>query len=92
MPCRSWASLEIEIEPGEFKLTTEETETETTETMNESSTRKRFSLGSLVTITLVAAVATAFALYLLTDIFEKKQEAKLPFSRVVELTDRKSTR
>ena len=55
--------------------------------MSENPTQKSISLGSVVGITLLAAAGTAFALYLLTDIFEKKQEAKLPFARVVELTD-----
>lgn len=55
--------------------------------MSESSTHKKLSVVSILGITAFAALVTAGALYLLTDIFEKKQEAKLPFSRVVELTD-----
>ena len=55
--------------------------------MNETATRKNMSIKTIAAIILLSALATAFALYLLTDIFAKKQEAKLPFSRVVELTD-----
>lgn len=55
--------------------------------MNEARPNKSLSIGSIVTITILAALATAFALYLLTDIFDKKQEAKLPFARVVEIDD-----
>ncbi len=49
--------------------------------------RVTMSLAGSVTITLIAALVTGFTLFLLTDIFDKKQEAKLPFARVVELTD-----
>lgn len=41
----------------------------------------------LVLVGLLAAVGTFFAVFMLTDIFEKKQEARNPFFRVVEITD-----
>jgi len=40
-----------------------------------------------VAMALVAAAAAALSAYLLIDIMEKKEEAKNPFFRVVELTD-----
>lgn len=55
--------------------------------MTESPNQKTLSLRSIFVVTVLAALATGFALYILTDVFEKKQEAKLPFFRVVNLTD-----
>lgn len=55
--------------------------------MTENQTTKSFSLAGIIGITLLAAAGTAFSLFLLMNIFEKKQEAKLPFARVVELDD-----
>src|SRR5512145_2853729 len=43
-----------------------------------------FTLSTVVALTAVAAVALAA---LLTNIFQRKQEARNPFYRVVELTD-----
>ncbi len=48
---------------------------------------RSFSTGTIVGITLAAAFVAFLGLALLTNIFERKQEAKIPFSRVVELTD-----
>ena len=55
--------------------------------MTDSQTKKSLSTPTIVIVTLLAAGGTVFALFMLTDIFDKKQEAKLPFARVVELTD-----
>jgi nitrite reductase (cytochrome c-552) len=43
--------------------------------------------GVVITVALVAAVAAAAATALLVNIMERKQEARNPFFRVVELTD-----
>src|SRR5262244_1636674 len=48
---------------------------------------KRLSPTALVATTAVAALAALAAIALLMNIFERKQEAKNPFYRVVELTD-----
>src|SRR5262245_31895648 len=48
---------------------------------------KRLSRTALVAVTAVAALAALAAIALLMNIFERKQEAKNPFYRVVELTD-----
>lgn len=42
---------------------------------------------TVVLVGVLAAIASAGAAYLLTDIFEKKQEARQPFFHVVELDD-----
>ena len=47
----------------------------------------RFRRGPVITIGLLAAVAAAAIIALLVNIIERKQEAKNPFFRVVELTD-----
>lgn len=49
--------------------------------------KKIKSTAVFVAAIIVAACAGAGAVALLVDIFEKKQEAKNPFYRVVELTD-----
>jgi nitrite reductase (cytochrome c-552) len=41
----------------------------------------------LVALACVSALACFFAAYMLTDIFAHKQEARIPFVRVVEITD-----
>lgn len=55
--------------------------------MTETQAKRSFSLVGVIGITIASALATGLILYVLTDVFEKKQEAKLPFARVVELTD-----
>jgi nitrite reductase (cytochrome c-552) len=47
----------------------------------------RLRRGPVITIGLLAAVAAAAIIALLVNIIERKQEAKNPFFRVVELTD-----
>ena len=49
--------------------------------------RGRFSVAALATVAAVAAVVAVAIAALLTNIFERKQEARNPFYRVVELTD-----
>ena len=49
--------------------------------------RRRFSVGALAAVAAVTAVAAVAIAALLTNIFERKQEARNPFYRVVELTD-----
>src|SRR6188474_356791 len=54
----------------------------------EPSPRPRtWTRGMVVTVAVLAAVAAAGATGLLVNIFERKQEARNPFFRVVELTD-----
>jgi nitrite reductase (cytochrome c-552) len=68
------------------KMEEEKIETRETKTDNTKSSRSR----NIKLITLVAAitlVATIAGIALLTNIMERKQEAKNPFFRVVELTD-----
>ncbi len=48
---------------------------------------RRFSRGAVVAIALFAALAAAAITGLLVNIIERKQEARNPFFRVVELTD-----
>ena len=55
--------------------------------MSETQTSSTLSRGVMILITLLAATCAFLGLALLTNIFEKKQEAKLPFARVVEITD-----
>ena len=50
-------------------------------------TRRTWTRGVVVTIAVLAAVAAAGVTALLVNIIERKQEAKNPFFRVVELTD-----
>jgi nitrite reductase (cytochrome c-552) len=57
-------------------------------TETDAGQRARFSRGALVSIALLAALAAAAATALLVNIMERKQEAKSPFFRVVELDDR----
>ena len=45
------------------------------------------SLSALVLVAILAAAACFFVAYMLTDIFTHKQEARMPFVRVVEVTD-----
>jgi nitrite reductase (cytochrome c-552) len=47
----------------------------------------RFGLGTLVVATVAAALVTLGVASLLVNIFERQQEARNPFYRVVELTD-----
>ena len=56
------------------------------EKQNESSGRKRRSL-LFVGLVILAVGATVLGLALLVNIFQRKQEARNPFFRVVELTD-----
>src|SRR5262245_9518620 len=51
------------------------------------STGRRWSRGAVVAVAAVAAVAAAAVTALLVNIMEKKQEARNPFFRVVELDD-----
>lgn len=44
-------------------------------------------LGKLVLLTIVTAAATCGVIALLVNIFERKQEARAPFARVVEVTE-----
>ena len=53
---------------------------------NEKMTRKRISL-RLAGLVVLVAFATVLGLALLINIFQRKQEARNPFFRVVELTD-----
>ena len=55
--------------------------------MNWSFPRRGVSRTILIALTIVAAVAAFLILGLLVNIVEKKQEARNPFLRVVELTD-----
>src|SRR6188768_877629 len=48
---------------------------------------RSWTRGMVVTVAVLAAVAAAGVTALLVNIFERKQEAKNPFFRVVELTD-----
>jgi nitrite reductase (cytochrome c-552) len=48
---------------------------------------RRFSPKTIVVITLAAAIAAFGAIAMLVNIFERKQEGRNPFYRVVELTD-----
>jgi nitrite reductase (cytochrome c-552) len=48
---------------------------------------RRFSVATLAAIAAVSAVAAVAIAALLTNIFQRKQEARNPFYRVVELTD-----
>src|SRR6187455_492329 len=50
-------------------------------------TGRKWTRGMVVTIAVLAAVAAAGATALLVNIMERKQEARNPFFRVVELTD-----
>lgn len=52
-----------------------------------SSPARRGSTSRFVLAAICAAVAAAGALALLMNIFERKQEAKVPFFKVVEITD-----
>jgi nitrite reductase (cytochrome c-552) len=54
---------------------------------SESSESKRRTLRIFVGVAVVAALAAIGSLALLLNIFERKQEAKNPFYRVVEITD-----
>src|SRR5262245_4430028 len=59
----------------------------TTMTPTEPGSAPRKSVRRIFFIALIAAVAAVGGLALLVNIFERKQEAKNPFYRVVELTD-----
>lgn len=56
-----------------------------TETVNSGATKKRRRLFFIIIA--IAALATIFGVAMLMNIFERKQEARNPFYRVVELTD-----
>src|SRR5215216_2083244 len=56
------------------------------EKQNEKTVRRRRSLRFVGLVALVV-LATVFGLALLVNIFQRKQEARNPFFRVVELTD-----
>ena len=49
--------------------------------------RRRFGVGWIVAVAAVAAVGTLAIAALLTNIFQRQQEARNPFYRVVELND-----
>ena len=49
--------------------------------------RRRWGLPTLLTVALLAMIATAAVTALLVNIFERKQEARSPYFRVVPLTD-----
>jgi nitrite reductase (cytochrome c-552) len=49
--------------------------------------RRAFSRGAVIAIAAATALAVAAVTALLVNIMERKQEAKNPFFRVVELTD-----
>ncbi len=49
--------------------------------------RRRFSVAALGSVAALAAVAAVAIAALLTNIFQRKQEARNPFYRVVELSD-----
>lgn len=55
--------------------------------MKHEGANKRRWLAALVGAAVIAALAAAVTAYLAIDIMEKKQEAKNPFFRVVDLTD-----
>jgi nitrite reductase (cytochrome c-552) len=55
--------------------------------MADTHTDRRRRRGAILAIGLTAAVAAAAIVALLVNIFERKQEARNPFFRVVELTD-----
>lgn len=56
-----------------------------TETVNSGATKKRRRLFFIIIA--IAALATIFGVAMLMNIFERKQEARNPFYRVVELND-----
>src|SRR5690606_35934417 len=49
--------------------------------------RRRIGVGGFLVGMIVSAVATALVLALLVNIFTRKQEARVPFQRVVEVTE-----
>jgi nitrite reductase (cytochrome c-552) len=49
--------------------------------------RRRFTGGSLIAAAVLSAIAAVGLAALLTNIFERRQEARNPFYRVVEITD-----
>jgi nitrite reductase (cytochrome c-552) len=55
--------------------------------MDSADRKRRFSGGWLVAVAALAALATLAVAALLTNIFERQQEARNPFYRVVELND-----
>lgn len=57
------------------------------ETEEKTTSRKRYSLKLLVLVGALAFVAALGGIALLMNIMERKQEARTPFFRVVELTD-----
>jgi hypothetical protein len=48
---------------------------------------KKRSFGWLAVLTVMTALATVAAVALLVNIFERKQEARAPFTKVVEVTE-----
>lgn len=62
-------------------------ENEKNETPTPSKTSRTYSFKLLALVAFIAAIAAILGGALLTNIFERKQEGKNPFFRVVELTD-----
>jgi nitrite reductase (cytochrome c-552) len=56
-------------------------------TTTEPKSKRRHSISLIALVAVIAAVAAIGGAALLTNIFERKQEGKNPFFRVVELTD-----
>jgi nitrite reductase (cytochrome c-552) len=54
---------------------------------HEKAPRRRWGLGTIAAVAALSLIATASLTALLVNIVERKQEAKSPFFRVVELTD-----
>lgn len=66
----------------------EEQKTEQKQPENKTGSRTRlFGLKAIVLVAVVSFIAAIFGVYMLTNIIERKNEARNPFFRVVELTD-----
>ena len=68
-------------------MTEEETATPSPEAEPEKPKRRLFGLRVVILVAFVSFAAAILGLALLTNIMERKQEARNPFFRVVELTD-----
>ena len=68
-------------------MTEEKTATPSPEAEPEKPKRKLFGLRVVILVAFVSFAAAILGLALLTNIMERKQEARNPFFRVVELTD-----
>ena len=68
-------------------MTEEKTATPSPEAEPEKPKRKLFGLKVVILVAFVSFAAAILGLALLTNIMERKQEARNPFFRVVELTD-----